>query len=217
MVQIAQQPQRTPEEAFMQLQEWYGKKLALANLKTAEVLLRQDMASFYFPAPNIGTNRLDLGDGFDLKLVHKQNITVDEAAIEQVTAAQIKKLKLPWEELFNYKPTLVKSVYDDLTAEQKKFVDTLLNIKDATPDLDIVPRANYEGAQAHAEAAVAEQQANRITGVDDPDEAKPGDYYEDGEGQWWFVKEDGDWVTCDDPNVPVAPAKPKGRGRRKSS
>jgi hypothetical protein len=212
VTQLPPQQKLTPEVAYTQLQVWYGKKQELATLKTSEVLLRKDMAVFYFPTPSIGTNRLDIGGGFDLKLVHKQNISVDEAAVDNVTAAQIKKLKLPWEDLFVYKPLLVKATYDDLTSEQKKFVDALLDIKDATPDLDIVPRANVEGAKVHAEAAKAEG----ITGVDDPDNAKPGDFYEDGDGQWWHVLDNGEWEQVDDPNVaPAVVEKPK-RGRRKS-
>lgn len=216
MSQLPEQQPLTAELAFTQLQVWYGKKQELAALKTSEVLLRKDMAKFYFPSPKVGTNRLDIGGGFDLKLVYKYNITVDEAAVDNVTAAQIKKLKLPWEELFVYQPSLVKATYDKLTAEQKKFVDSLLDIKDATPDLDIVPQANVAGAQAHAEAAQAAKEAARITGVEDPGDAKPGDFYEDGEGQWWHVAENGEWEQVDDPNVeqPVAD-KPK-RGRRKS-
>jgi hypothetical protein len=209
--QIPEQQPLTPEQAFAQLQVWYGKKQELANLKASEVLLRKDMATFYFPSPNVGTNRLDIGGGYDLKLVFKYNISVDEAAVDQVTAAQIKKHKLPWEELFVYKPSLVRGVYDALTEDQRKFVDKLLNIKDATPDLDIVPRANYEAAQAHAEAAVAEQ---RILGVDDPDDAKPGDYYEDGEGQWWLALENGEWTQCADPNLEAAPEAPPAKPKR---
>lgn len=213
MSQIPQQEPLTPEGAFAKLQTWFAQKLELAKVKTAEVLSRKEMAAYYFPEPVKGTQRLDLGDGFDLKLVHKFNYKVDEAAVDNVTAAQIKKMKLPWEDLFVYKPELSQSTYNDLTEEQRKFVDGLLIITDATPDLDIVPRADYDGAAKHAEAAVAA--SGKVVPIEDPEDGKPGDYYLDDENQWWHVKDDGEWETVEDPNVEAAPAaKPKRGGRK---
>lgn len=214
MSELPQSQPMTQEQAFAALQIWYAKKRELADLKTSEVLLRKDMAAFYFPTPQVGTNRMDLGGGYDLKMVFKYNITVDEAAVENTTAAQIKKLKLPWDDLFVYKPSLVKAVYDDLTSEQKKFVDGLLDIKEATPDLDIVPRANTAGAQKYIAAAQAEPEVPpAFIEVQDPEDAKPGNYYQDGDGQWWHMNAGGDWETCEDPNAP-ADAKPKGRRKK---
>ena len=210
----------TDEQAFAALQVWYAKKQELADLKVTEVLSRKDMAGFYFPSPVFGTNRLDLGDGFDLKLVHKQNIKVDEAAVEQVTPKMIAKLKLPWEELFVYKPALVKSVYDTLTDAQKVFVDGLLDISDATPDLDIVPRANYEAAAVHA--AAAQVDTSDITIVEDMEVAKAGDYYNDGDGDWWLCTAvdaagEQEWEQVEDPRPQPETAKPKRKRKPKDS
>lgn len=214
----------TDEQAFAMLQLWFSKKQELSALKTSEVLTRKDLAGFYFPNPVFGTNRIDLGEGYDLKLVHKQNIKVDVAAVDQVTPKMIAKLKLPWEELFEYKPSLVKSVYDTLTEPQKVFVDGLLDITDATPDLDIVPRANYEGSQTHIAAAqaAAAAQANvyEFTIVEDMETAKAGEYYNDGEGDWWLCKAvneagEQDWEQVEDPNQKAEPVKPKPKRTRK--
>lgn len=214
-----QQAPLTPETAFVRLQAWYVTKGELTALKTREVLERKDLASFYFTNPREGVNRLDLGGGYDLKLDFSYNYKVDEAELDNVTAAQIKKLKLPWDDLFKYEPKLVKKVYNALTPEQKAFVDQLLTITDATPQLDIVPRADYEGSAAHAaqaQAVIAAEVAEPVVSIEDPDDAKPGDFYEDAEGQWWHVKDDGEWETVDNPNAPApAPEKPKrGRGKK---
>lgn len=206
---------RTPEGMFAKLQVWFADQAALAQLKVKEVLSRKDLASFYFPSPEKGTNRIDLGGGFDLKLVHKYNIKVDVEAVDAVTPQQIKKLKLPWDDLFKYEPTLVTAVYNELSAEQKKFVDQLLDIKDATPSLEIVKNANYEASTAHAEAAnAAKNEELGINEVQNPDDAQPGDYYEDGDGQWWHVLPDGEWEECANPRQAAAKPKRAPRARK---
>jgi hypothetical protein len=209
-------PTMTPESAYARLQAWYIKQQELSTLKVAEVLDRKDLAAYYFTAPREGTNRLDIGGGYELKLDHKFNYKVDEGAVDNVAASEIKNRKLPWDDLFDYKPTLNMKTYRKLTAEQKAFVDGLLEITDATPALSIVPAADTAGQQKHVEAARAEVQLQVVAFVEvqDPDDAQPGNYYCDDEGQWWHVKEDGEWEHSIDPNTIVttdapAPAKPK--------
>lgn len=208
MVDIPTQPQMTPEQAQQRLQEWYQKQAQLKTLKTHEHLERVALASFFFSQPREGVNRIDLGGGFDLKLQYGYNYKVDEADLDQVKATDIKKLKLPWDDLFKYKPELVKSVYNKLSAEQKKFVDQILEIKEASPQLEIVPQANREGQQAHIEAAEAGKDASSSQAADssadgdmriavDAEDAKPGDYYNDGE-TWWQLDDDIEWAEVDD-------------------
>ena len=220
----------TPEQAFQQLQDWYVKKQKLSELKQEEHLQRVSLAGFYFPSPQEGTNRLDLGGGYDLKLVAGYNITVDEAAVEQVTQAQIKKHKLPWDELFVYKPALDKKVFNSLTSEQQKFVQTLLEYKPASPQLDIVPSADREGQVTHALANVkapptVSQAAPNVVVTLDTDTCEVGQFYFDGENLWQ-LREDGEWdqITEGMPlyeeamaqvNTP-APKPSKPRGRRKA-
>lgn len=219
----------TPEQAFQQLQSWYVEKQKLSELKQQEHLTRVALASYYFPSPKEGTNRLDLGGGYDLKLVAGYTVTVDEAAVEQVTQAQIKKLKLPWDELFVYKPSLNKKVFNELSSEQQKFVQTLLDSKEASPQLDIVPNANREGQAAHAQAnaaapAVSQEAPNVVVRLD-TDSCQAGEFYFDGDNLWQ-LREDGEWdqVTDGMPNYEEAmaqvnqpaPKPSKPRGRRKA-
>lgn len=225
---LPQQQTMTPEQAFERLQTWFMEKGELAAAKSHEHLERVALSSFYFTAPVEGTNRLDLGGGFDLKLVHKYNVSVDEAELDNVKAADIKKLKLPWDDLFVYKPTLAKSVYNELTLEQKKFVDQLLDIKPASPDLAIVPSADRAGQQVHVEKAEAEP---RYVIAPEAEKASPGNYYNDG-ATWWQLNEAIEWdevtdaalaehltaLAADHDALAAAPAKPKrGGGRRKAS
>ena len=109
----------TPEQAFERLQAWYQKNAQLKTLKTHEHLERVALAEYYFPQANEGTNRLPLGGGFDLKLQHGYRYTVTDEDLDQVAAKDIKRLKLPWDDLFVYKPELKLSEYRKLTPEQK--------------------------------------------------------------------------------------------------
>lgn len=202
MSQIPEEQQLTPEKAFEQLQTWFGMSEQLGQLRTVEVLARKRMADYYFPNPDEGTNRLDLGGGFDLICVSKLNRTVDEAALmalDQAALDTINKLSIPMAELFVQKWELKGGAYNTLTEEQRKFVDTLLVIKDATPALSIGPHADVVASNAHKAKAEAggskpkraprktkEQTAPKhdVNMGEEADTAE-GQYYRDAEGVWW--------------------------------
>lgn len=202
----------TPEQAFERLQAWYQKNAQLKTLKTHEHLERVALAEYYFPQANEGTNRLPLGGGFDLKLQHGYRYIVTDEDLDQVAAKDIKRLKLPWDDLFVYKPELKLSEYRKLTPEQKAFVDAILTIKPASPQLEIVPVANTEAQQAHIEAA--EQAASGKAAPPSPEEgssaddealevvldaeqAEAGQYFSDGE-TWWYLTEDIEWEEVEE-------------------
>lgn len=224
MVDIPTQPQMTPEQAYQRLQEWFQKQAQLKTLKAHEHLERTALAGFYFTQPQEGTNRIDIGGGFDLKLQHGYYFKVSEEDLDQVKAADIKKLKLPWEDLFKYKPELVLSEYRKLSAEQKKFVDGILDIKEASPQLEIVPKADRAGQAQHVAAAEAASSSDQLVIAADAESAEPGQYYNDGE-TWWQLGEDIEWVEVEDVDTielldklavdqaPPEPA-PKRRGRK---
>lgn len=233
MTAIPPKPDMTQEQAFARLQAWYGTQQKLADLKTAEVLERKGLASFYFPAPEEGTNRLPLGGGFDLKLEHTITRKVDEAALDNVKATQAKKLKLNLDLLFPTKPTLSVTEYRKLTDEQRAFVDTLLDIKESeTPGLKIVPQADVEGHAAHKAAAEAANVVLAYTIVETAEDAEEGNYFTDGEGNWWVLEANGEelaWAEVDEETVASleaqvamvedtpAPAKPKRTRRKKGA
>lgn len=194
MAKIPEQQKLTPEQAYEQLQTWFGMQQQLGQLKTAEVLARGNIAGYYFPEPEEGTNRFDIGGGYDLKLDHKVNRTVDEAALLNVTAAQVKALKLPMDELFVQKWELKTGAYRTLTDEQRLFVDALLDIKPGTPALSIVPVADREGQAAHVAAAEAAPKFDINTGKEE--DTTPGQYFKDSEGVWWLLDSD-EWLEIE--------------------
>lgn len=226
-VAIPTQEPMTPEAAFKRLEEWYVKQGQLKKLKAHEHLERVELVGFYFRSPKEGTNRLALGDGYDLKLQHGYNYKVTNEDLDQVKAADIKRLKLPWDELFKFEPKLVKPVYNGLSKEQKDFVDQLLEITDASPQLEIVATANREAQAEHAaaaEVALASSVSCGMEIVTDPEAAQPGHFYNDGE-TWWQLGEDIEWVEVVDADsielltklaedAAPAPAAPKRRSRK---
>lgn len=206
MVDIPTQPEMDPEKAYERLTEWYQKSAQLKTLKTHEHLERVALSGFYFRQPVEGTNRISLGGGYDLKLQFGYNYKVSEEDLDQVKAADIKRLKLPWDELITYKPNLSMSTYKGLNAEQKKFVDQFLEVKESSPQLDIVPAADRAGQAAHQQAAEAaaapapDMNAGfTMQVVLDAEKAEPGQYFNDGE-TWWQLGEDIEWEEVTDPD-----------------
>jgi hypothetical protein len=195
MAGIPEKPTPTPEQMFERLQVWFGMSDQLAQLKTAEVLARKDLAAYYFPEPSEGTNRLDIGLGYDLKLDHKINRDVDEAALMGLDAKALKlieKLQIPMGELFVQKWELKTGAYRTLNDAQRQFVDGLLTIKEGTPAMAIVPKADAAGHAAHkaaAEQAAAADAPQYKYDVHLGDEAdtQEGQYFRDAEGVWWLL------------------------------
>lgn len=220
MTDLPAHPGMTPEQAYERLQHWYQKQAQLKKLKQHEHLERVALSEFYFPNQVEGTNRMDLGGGFDLKLQASFNYTVTEEDLDNVAAADIKRLKLPWDELFIYEPKVSISAYRKLNAEQKLFVDAILTIKPGSPQLEIVQAANREAQAEHVEAAEAAKADERVI-VLDAETAEPGNFYFDDE-TWWVLDESSDWAEVEDAdeiailNVQLSdlkakPAKPKRR------
>ena len=67
----------------IKLQEWNEALVAATEAKKAiekEQALRKEIMALFFPAPEEGTNKVDLGAGWTLKATHKIDRKIDEAA-----------------------------------------------------------------------------------------------------------------------------------------
>lgn len=130
------------------LLEWDRRKKALDAAKEGELAIRKAIAAREFPNPKKGTNNLELGNGYTLKLVHKvnYNLAPDNAKVEEVQEA-IEKVgnegKFLADRLITWKPTLSVSEYGKLDLEDpthrkiKELVDSVVTMTDATPSLEI--------------------------------------------------------------------------------
>lgn len=117
--------------------EWYKAKEQMDALKEREVALRVKIFRAYFPAPKEGTNSADLPDGYLMKGTHVVNRAIDQAVLTTLSK-EFADAHIAVADLVRWKPDLVKSVYNTLTAEQKQLFDQALIVKDGTPQLEIV-------------------------------------------------------------------------------
>jgi hypothetical protein len=125
------------------LLKWEEAGKALAQAKETEMNLRASVIEAFYPTHKAsGTENVELGNGFKLKAVFKQNYRL--AAIEQVNEVleKIEKInsegKFVAERIVRWKPELDKKEYDNLGPTFKTIIDTVLIVSPATPALEIV-------------------------------------------------------------------------------
>lgn len=130
------------------LLEWDRRKKALETAKADELEIRNAIAKREFPNPKQGTNTLELGNGYKLKMVAKTNYNLDKDN-EKVEDAQERIEKLGNEgafladRLITWKPSLSLTEYKNLDPTNpthkkiKAIVDSVLTTSEATPSLEI--------------------------------------------------------------------------------
>ena len=136
--------------------EWQRLQTELANAKAAEMEMRKYVVKRAFPDATEGTNKLELGQGYELKAVVKFNYNLDPD-LDKVEAA-LDKIALMGNEGAFIADRLVKWSADFLLTEYRKLedkdatqiqlaikkeIDNVLLITDAAPSLSIVePKAS---------------------------------------------------------------------------
>ena len=132
-----------------ELAKWFLLKKQLAEVKTAEILLRTRIFKFFFPTPEEGTNTHPLkdGTGAELKAVHSIDRKVDEGELEALKAAleaakgnekdNLHGLEIPFDDLIVWKPELKVAAYRKLTEAQREVFERVLVVKPGSPQVDI--------------------------------------------------------------------------------
>lgn len=122
-------------------QAWIDAQTALAAAKELEASLRTEVIRRRFADQSVGTKNVELGNGYKLKAVFKQNTSVKTDQVESV----LKRIENSGpegafiaERLFKFKPELVKREYDELPAKFRKIVDEIVTTSAATPSLEFV-------------------------------------------------------------------------------
>lgn len=145
MADITEETAVTPAE----LSKWYLLKKQLAEVKTAESLMRSRIAKFFFPTPDEGTNTHPLkdGTGANLKMVHTIDRKVDEGELAALKAAleaaasnpedNLHGMELPFDDLIVWKPELKIGAYRKLSEAQREVFERVLVVKPGMPQLDI--------------------------------------------------------------------------------
>lgn len=146
MTDLATAVEVTPAD----LERWYAMQDELRKLKAAESMLRGRIYAQFFPTAKEGTNDYPLEDGTNAVLKAKRVIDrkVLEPELDAYKTASAEDgsnmPQLPWAKLIRYKPELVTSEYRKLTAEEQAACDLVLQVKDGSPQLEIVvPKRAY--------------------------------------------------------------------------
>ncbi len=130
--------------------EWDQRKRQLEKAKEAEMEMRQYIVKRAFPDPKEGVNRVELGNGYELKATVKYHYNLD-SDLDKVEAAleAIEKVgnigPFMAERLVKFEAKFLLTEYrklcDPLAGEDekkiKKIIDSVLTIIDASPTLEI--------------------------------------------------------------------------------
>jgi hypothetical protein len=127
-----------PENTVTQqdLDEWWKLSQELARIRSAEMLLRMKIFNGVFTTPKIGTNKHDLGGGFQLTAVYGLDYKVDVALLT-AHAPDLRQKGIVLENVIRQKPEVSVTAYKALTEEQRKELDQCLTIKPSSPQMKI--------------------------------------------------------------------------------
>lgn len=123
-----------------QIMAWQAKKKELDAAKAEEMAMRKHIVesnSHGFDTETIGTQNVDLGNGWTLKAVVKQSFTLDtdndkvEAALDRLEDWQADRL-------VKWSPRMMKKEYDDLDAADRDAFNEVVTISTASPTLTLV-------------------------------------------------------------------------------
>lgn len=127
--------------------DWQSKKAALVAATEAELTARNKVVAFFHEniTDMAGTERVDLGQGFELKMEFRQNYSVPSAKNGEAAKAVMAKLAALGAEgsaiaarIFRWKPELSKTEYDTLSPQAKRIVDKVVTQKAGQPSLEII-------------------------------------------------------------------------------
>ena len=120
-----------------QLSEWWLTTQELKVVKATESTLRKDVFEKAFPNPVEGTNKINLGSGWQLKATYGYNRKVIPDMLFENTE-QLINLEVPIDMLVKYKPEISVTIYKLLTDEQKKLFDQCIMVTPGSPSLEVV-------------------------------------------------------------------------------
>ena len=130
------------------IQNWQAAQSELAAAKDKESALRAEViATLFAEHPDKGTVNYELGGGYKVKAVFKQNLRLNNAddAVDKALS-KIEKTgpegQFIAQRLVKWKPELAITEYNDLDPKFKKIIDEVLTISAATPAVELViPKA----------------------------------------------------------------------------
>lgn len=136
------------------LLQWDNAKVALEQAKELEMQLRKAVVDFAFdPNKQSGTERIELGNGYEAKAVKKLNFgfikneegKLDKAAIDKALSKIEKDGPvgvLIADRLVKWTPALSMTEYNQLDPKYKKIIDEVIETTEGAPTLEIIAPKN---------------------------------------------------------------------------
>ena len=123
------------------IQRWHEKAEELARVKAEELLLRLELVAEYFPAGGEGTEKADLGKGFELVAKFGLNHRLPAEETTRPVLAKMAKADPAGDELVKrlvkWTPEVRVGEMKKLPARLAKLFETILTITPATPTLEL--------------------------------------------------------------------------------
>lgn len=125
---------------------WVDMSKKLAALKASEMLLRMKIFNSCFPEAKEGTNKMDLGGGWQLTATYPVDRKIDVAALTTLAPHLRNDLAINLDMLIKQEPKLSVSIYRALTDEQRKEFDQVLIVKPGSPQMKLEQPKRKEAA-----------------------------------------------------------------------
>lgn len=144
-VKQADENMSSPYDSMSQdqvLMKWQELKKAVETAKESEMEMRKYIVKRAFPTPDEGTNKADLGMGYELKAVVKFNYKlvgdVDkiDSVIDKLSAVDNEGSFIA-DRLINWSATLSVAEYKQLDPKYKKIMDEIVVVSESAPTLEI--------------------------------------------------------------------------------
>jgi hypothetical protein len=120
------------------LSEWYELQTTLKELKEKEMNLRKVLFTQYFPSPTVGTNKLELPDGYVLEGKYTLDYKLDINHFKKIVESpEGEYVGLELGDVLDYKEVFNATRYKQLAPELQDIIKEALVIKPACPTLAI--------------------------------------------------------------------------------
>ena len=130
-----------PIDKMNLLQQWFTLSDQLKKIREEEMALRKEMFNYFFPKPKQGTNKADLGDGYEL--VGKYNLDYEMDYDKFCDLCKKDDAPMTFEEVVDYEPKFVLKRFKELDSDGQKFVTEALTIKPAAPSMEIIQKTGW--------------------------------------------------------------------------
>lgn len=120
-------------------QQYVAEDLAKAKeVIEIERAMRRELIGLFFPEPQEGTQYVDLGEGWKLKLVYPIDRTIDPAAIGPISK-ELQSIGVQVNLLIDWKPSLVTKEYRTLPDNVKLVLAQAMSSKPGSPAIELCP------------------------------------------------------------------------------